>query len=548
MESDSFLFRRSFVIFLILGCLIRVWGLSSPVVDAMTTRQGQTADAIRSLIEEPGFQLDSNTSWRGTSSPRIVQELPVYNILTQALYETLDFVFYATQPPKPGGADPRLIDLSGRLISVLFWALTFLLLQSIWSRFLSEREIFWANGVFVFAPLSVFFGQAVMPEMIFLAAATGFVVGVLRYGENPTLGRLSIMFFCALFASVVKFPAFSHLGLLAVALLWRAQGFRFLLRPTHWIAAFLLILAIKGWSEYVTAVNTAGFPGWTSESVLKGFIGKVSDRLQPMFYFRLAGYITAFILSPVGVFVALIGFWKTIVRRATPAGFFILAWFGSVVVFIILWGPRTAGAHSYYNLPMLIPAAMLFGVGMAAAIEFVRKTEIGKFKIGAGTETWGRNSEVPFLSQRLVFCLIMVALILAPMGVMTSYLFQKDHLLIFAANWVTKNVPPEEPVAIKLNHSTYYIDYMHVPTVAYYAGRRCFMLTKWTPNSEYEDAMRECQFIVETLPSEVDGMKTFGIILKGAQRPVDKLERAQAAGFKSEFVTANGLRIWKKQP
>ena len=171
--------HRSIWIFLLIGILIRVWNIGDPIIDAMYPRQGQTADAVRSLIEEPGFQLDSNASWRGTESARIILELPVYSYITQGLYEVLAWGVFTPRSPKPGGADPHLIDISGRSVSMLFWAISFLLVQMLWARFLSVREAFWANGVFVFAPLSVFYGQAVMLEMVFLSVCLAFVLAVL---------------------------------------------------------------------------------------------------------------------------------------------------------------------------------------------------------------------------------------------------------------------------------------------------------------------------------------------------------------------------------
>ena len=62
----------------------------------------------------------------------------------------------------------------------------------LWARFLSVREAFWANGVFVFAPLSVFYGQAVMLEMVFLSVCLAFVLAVLRYSEKPTMLQFGV--------------------------------------------------------------------------------------------------------------------------------------------------------------------------------------------------------------------------------------------------------------------------------------------------------------------------------------------------------------------
>ena len=520
---------RSFLVFLLIGLTLRLWNLPDPIVDAMSPRQAQTADAIRSLIEEPGFQIDSNASWRGTGGARIVQELPAYSILTQGVYEAIDSLFFETNPPKEGGADPHLIDISGHLVSVVFWTLAFVLLQGIWQRFLSPRETLWANGVFVLAPLSVFFGQTVMPEMLFLALATGFVVAVLRYGEIPSIGRFGSVFFCAVLACLIKLPAFSHLGLLAIALLWRSRGFVFLLRPIHWLAMVLLLASLKEWGGYVTAVNAAAFPDWTSEASLAAFFGDPGARLKVALYVKVVGYIVAFILSPLGAVFALIGLWQAWNRRTSDAGFFALAWAASLIFFVLVWGTQTASAHSYYNLPMLIPSAMLFGLGFDASYAWLKAKR-------------GQRLAVTFASVAAI-------LVTVPMALMGAYLFREEKIMMTAADWIRQNIPPGQPVALKLNHNPHYIDYMHVPTVAYYSGRPCFMLTKFTPKQEYAAAMQQCSIIVETLPAGNGSMKDFAVAFKGASRPVDTLDKARDAGFApSESDKIPGLRFWKKNP
>ena len=517
---------RSFWLFLLVGLLIRIWNVSDPIVDAMHTRQGQTADAIRSLIEEPGFQLDSNTSWRGTRPARLILELPVYSLLTQGLYEVFAGQFYGTHPPKPGGADPHLIDISARITSVIFWALSFFLVQGIWSRFLTAPQLFWANCVFVFAPLSVFFGQAVMLEMVFLAASLAFVLTVLRYAERPSLLRFGLVILTALIGCLMKFPAFSHLGLLAIAILWRAHGLRFLFRPIHFVGAAVVLVGLKWWSAYVTFVNVSAFSFWTSEETLRSFLGTFHDRISPELYLKVAGYIAAFILSPLGAVFAGVGIFQVWKQSPSPARFFLLAWCGSSVVYLLVWGVATAGQHSYYNIPFLVPAAMLFATGIVYFVDSLH----AKFSLRLA---------------RAVTLLVCAALFI-PMAVMSAYLFREDRILVTTADWIRNNVPVGEPVAIKLNHRPQTIDYMHVPVVAYYSGHPCFMLTKYTPKGEYELGLSQCRFLVETLPQKPDALMAFATKLKGADRPIDPLTRAQEVGFVAGPVLESGIRIWTK--
>lgn len=513
---------RAFWIFLCLGLLLRLWNLPSPLVDAMSTRQAQTADAIRSLIEEPGFQLDSNASWRGTLPARIVQEFPVYNLMTQAVYEVIDFAGYPLDPPKPGGADPRLIDISGRLVSVAFWVLSFVLIQALWSRYLSPRETFWANGVVVFAPLSVFFGQALMPEMVFMAVTIGFVLCVLRYAEKPSMSRFGLVVVLAAFGAVIKFPGFSHLGLLAAVLMWRAQGWKFVVRPIHWVGLAVVLAVVKGWSGYITSVNTTYFPYWTSESSLKIFLGSPADRLTLSLYLSVAAYVTAFVVSPLGMLLAGMGMWRAIRLRTTETGVFVLLWSASLVVFVLVWGPQTAGGQSYYNLPFLVPGAMLVAIG-------------AEWVVGQLKNRVSPSFVVPALALAMV----------VPMALTSAYLFREDRMFVVAAEWIEANVPEGEPAAVKFSHLPNLGDYMHMPMVPYYAGHRCFIFAKGNP--EYDRGLREVRYIVETVAQNPDPFrKLIRWIKGGADAPVEPFDQAIDAGFVEGDSLESGLRIWTK--
>jgi hypothetical protein len=547
----TFLRNKSFWIFLLIGVGLRIWNLDSPLIDAMYLRQTQTADAIRSMIEEPGFQLDANISWRGTTDARLLLEFPLYNQLAQGVYEALALVV-PTDPAFAGRADPRWIDVSGRLVSITFWALAFWLVQCLWMRFLNPRQAFWANALVVFAPLSVFYGQAVMPEMLFLAITIGFVIALLRYAECPLAMRFGAIALLALLGCLIKFPAFSHMGLLAVILLWVERGWKFLLlRPVHWFGLIAILVLVKLWSGQVTAVNTAHFVSWTSENSLSLFLGDPAARLHPHLYIRVAAYLTAFVLTPFGVLFAALGLFQLWKRRTEKIALFLGAWLLSLVFYVLLWGPRCAGGHAYYNLPMLFPAAMLFGLGMDRVLSssfFSPRSSLKNQPQLSDCQSLPAASTSTLAGafsafQRFNFSALLFLLIL-PAFLMTAYFFREDRVVYAVAKWAKENVPQGKPVAVKLNHSPHAIDYMHVPTVGYYSGRKTFMLTKETPPEEYSKGLAECDFIVESLPLPLDGASRFAVALKGAHRDPDPLTSAREAGFVPGSDQSGGFRVW----
>ena len=134
---------RPFWILLIIGIALRLVALNQPLVDSHLLRQVQTAAATKSLIEQPGFPLSSQIPWLGNLDARYIQELPLYNYLVIPVYKIIGH-----------------LDASGKLVSVALWALSFWLLQKIWRRILIPQQTFWANLLFVVAPVGVFYATS----------------------------------------------------------------------------------------------------------------------------------------------------------------------------------------------------------------------------------------------------------------------------------------------------------------------------------------------------------------------------------------------------
>jgi hypothetical protein len=199
--------RQAFWGFLVFGVLLRCCALFEPVVDAGLLRQTQTAAGVRSLIEEQEFLLTAPIPWIGNLPGRFILEFPLYNYLVAAVAIVVGN-----------------LDVSGKLTTITLWAVSFVLLQALWRRILQEREIFWANGLFVLSPLGVFYGQAFMPEPLVQTLAFAFVAATMRYVEKQSLGRWIGCATLGLIALLVKLTAIAHLYLLLVFLIVCREG------------------------------------------------------------------------------------------------------------------------------------------------------------------------------------------------------------------------------------------------------------------------------------------------------------------------------------
>ncbi|MCI0540554.1 MAG: glycosyltransferase family 39 protein, partial [Verrucomicrobiales bacterium] len=279
-------FEKAFWVLFTFGILIRLVAINQPLLDAHLVRQAQTADWTYHALQEPGFPLSAEVSWRGDTPARLVLEFPAFNYVVMLI----------------AGVVPSL-DAAGKLASILFWAASFAVLQNIWARLLTPRQTFWANLLFVLAPLSVFFGQAFMPEMCIQFLAFCMLTGLLLYRETGAVRHYALFAGAGLLGLVVKSLEITHLYAVALIVFWQREGAKLFLKPHHWIGGMITLAGLFLWVHYVDGVNRAFFPEWTATELSHQFLGTWQQRLNWHFYFKIAAYLAAFVAGPIGLIV-----------------------------------------------------------------------------------------------------------------------------------------------------------------------------------------------------------------------------------------------------
>jgi hypothetical protein len=507
-NQETVRWPRPVLVLLIAGILLRLVAVHQPLIDAHEVRQCQTADTTRSLIQQPGWHVSSIASWRGDLNARLLLELPVYNYLVMGVHSVIGH-----------------LDASGKLVSVALWAVSFVILQGIWRRTLSSRQAFWANALFVFAPLSIFFGQAFMPEMLIQLLGFGFLLGILRYMEQPTWGRLSVAGLTGLVGMMVKTPEIVHLYGIAFLLLLAKDGWQVFRRVEYWAILAVTILCVKWWSGVVNEVNREHFPDWTASVVLREFLGSLKGRLDLGLYRRVAGYLACFILTPPGVALAVLGAVRVWKDRAPRLA---LYWLASVAGFYLLWGVATAGIHSYYNLPAIGPCAMFFGIGMVAMLDWA-----------------GSRSALGWLAR---FPRATPAAVIAPFILLgTLYLFRQDRVLYESALWLKAHTAPEDIVLVKSNHRAHTINYFQLPTFPYYAERRIWCYTIYLPEAEKQRARQICKYaLVTSPPRETGWLERWRLKVKHDYVEPEKLEWLEKEGGFHRIYSNSTFTVYEK--
>jgi hypothetical protein len=491
--------RKSYIL-LLLGISLRLILVGQPPVeDNSWIRQTQTADAIASWVEESPLALSARASWRGDLNARLLQELPLYNLMVWA-------------PARLGVP----LDVAGRLVSMLLWVAGFLLLQRLWTRWLDGTATFWANFLFVFSPLSIAFGQAIMPEMLVQVVVIGMVLLAVRYGERPRAATWWAMVGLGLVGCLLKLPEVSHIYLLfAVALGW-PQGWKELFAPRVLLGGLLTLAGLSLWGALTNQINGEWFAEWNSTSNLKSFLGDLDGRLSLRNWTKFVAYQFLLLASPL-VWLAIARGWKDI-KASLGQNRWMLAWWVGLGGFVLLWGGPTCMAHAYYNLPFLIPVCWAFGQAMNC--DFWRTSPAAR--------SW------------------MVVGVMAVTLPMTAYLLRPDPILVETTKWMKENINKGDLVIIKANHSVYTREYPQNPGFSYLSGRRTWIWGPYLSDKERARALETSRWLVETLPpSEASWWENVRKKIKGHERPVEEISELKKTVWAEMIKQGEGYQAFR---
>jgi hypothetical protein len=496
---------RRFQWFLLLGLVMRLAMLNQPLFNNSNLRQTQTATITRSLVAFGGCSLSGEVNWMGDLKARLLLELPLYNYLVLAVH--------ALHVP---------LDGAGKLVSVALWAISFLLLQGILRYVLNEEQTCWANLLFALAPLSVYFGQAFLPEMLIQVLSFAMLVLLLRYLERPKLHTFVGLSLTGAVGMLLKGPEVSHLYLVAAAMLVatellpavRQSGtpstgssadavpiaavspIVTLLRCSA--ALGLTALAMVVWGRYIDRVNSTWFAEWTSKNVLGLMMGSWKAHIEPVGYIRLLIYIGLLATTLGGLPWVVVGLLKVLSREGmrdasslvgeTPATTnpgarkFVFAWLGSLLFYYVFWAGGASRIHAYYNLPALGPVCLLFGIGCTS---WLRGGWAARFPTTA----------------RLAPALLIIATAVGPYW----FLFHNDPVLIQATTWLKEHTAPADLILVRVNHRTDMCRYRHNSTVAYYAQRNIWPWVDDEAREVKDRALATASWALVTHPEHATG-------------------------------------------
>jgi 4-amino-4-deoxy-L-arabinose transferase-like glycosyltransferase len=417
-----------------------------PIAEAHSWRQITNADIARNFTEESPNIFYPQVSWGGPRDAYVSMEFPLLQWIAGMLFHVF-----------------RDRELICRLLSILFSMGGVAAIYGLGSRLFGTPAGRAAAFLLAISPSFVFFGRTFISDTPMVSFTIAGMWGLVRYAQtrdrtSAFLGIASITLAC-----MVKIPAvliFAPIAWLAWSDVdasaragagrgaWLGAHLRAMLNPI-WIAAVAIPFAgtaLWYWHGdrifHQTGLGLAIFHpsgGYSPEvAVAMGPImgvshwSTVNQLADPEFYATLLDRTYYMHLTPAGFALALVGLAIGWVR---PAAKVVLVWVAAVLLFIFASAEGNR-YHEFHQLPLLPPAALLFGLAAFPAFdgEWLRRV------------TGSRLTPIA-----AAVAVVAIGLLGFSRSHVVHEFFRPDRLdmrVIEAGREVGHRVPPDEPVIV----------------------------------------------------------------------------------------------------
>ena len=347
----------------LVGVILRLIHINVPILGVHSWRQADTAAMARHFAIENTPLWLPQIDWGGASAGYVECEFPLYPYLLGHLYKLAG-----------------LHEWLGRGLSVLFSALTIVLIIRIGRRLLDPISAWWGGVFFAVLPLGVYYGRTLQAEALLLLLAALSIERLLAWKQRRSRWALLTSWLAFCLACLIKVLPLIWLGIpllvvqmqpqplgLALPLATCIRGLGKLLRsPGPWIYASSSILIGALWYGHAYQL------GQTSDLSF-GFWGNNSDRsslsmlLDIDLWLNLLLRISVRNLAVLGVPIVIFGLWEC---RRNAGGQILAAGLLSMAACTALF-LRASFIHEYYQLPLLIFLCPLMGKGWQSLTKLI---------------------------------------------------------------------------------------------------------------------------------------------------------------------------------
>ena len=351
------------LLILLFGIVLRSQHLGLPMAEAHRWREITNSDIARNFYERSMNLFYPQVNWGGAIDPYVGMEFPLMHWIVALLYW-------------PFGEHAEI----GRLVSMAFSVGTVWATYALGTRLFGRPAGRAAGLLMAISPSAVFFGRFFISDtpMVFYSVAA--VLAWVIYFDTGSRRACVTGAVCAALAFLVKIPAVLILVPIAWTA-WEARRWAAMKDRGLMIGMTAAVAATALWYWHADAIfhrtglsqaiwHPSGNYGPPISAAAGPFIGiyhwATLARLQdPAFYSDMLTRIWALHLTPGGF---VLGLFALLVLWRVPRRRIVDVWIGIVVLFILT---TTEGHihHEFHQLPMLPPAALLFGLAAAPAFD-----------------------------------------------------------------------------------------------------------------------------------------------------------------------------------
>ncbi|MFI5252169.1 MAG: ArnT family glycosyltransferase [Bacteroidota bacterium] len=342
--------NRKYLLWILLATLlIRLPHLTSPMIGVQSWRQADTAAMARNFYENGFHILHPQIDWRGNTSGEVESEFPLFPFIAALLYKLFG-----------------VHDFFGRLLSICCSVLTVYVLYLFVKDWFDEKTALWSGLLYGILPLNIFFGRAFFPEPMMILSV---IIGVYYFHCWITSGGWMEFFLSAISimtACLLKIPTL-YIGLPLLYMCYLKYGSKFLLQWQLWLFSIIVILPVGLWyyhahQLFLRTGLTFGIWEYGSDKWGNWALVATWDFWNRILFQSLGERHFGWF----GLFAFIYGLffmWRSREQKILDA------WFTALIVYILIVA-RGNYVHEYYQLPIMLPAAIIMGTVFAQYFDF----------------------------------------------------------------------------------------------------------------------------------------------------------------------------------
>ena len=327
-----------FFLILVMGFLIRIYGINLPIYETSGTRQEMTASVARNYFVTDTDFLMPLIDFPGKTHP-LYLEMPLYPYMVSLLYRV------------SGGVNESLARLLNILFAMGLMVVVYLFAMSI---FTNRKKASWAMAVVAFSPIMITYTRTVQPDPLMFLLSTMTIFFAYRWYRKDLMRDFIIMtvfFSIAMLAKPQSLFAFFPIAYV----FWHKYRWKAIY---SW--QFIVFCCIGGgpflvWLYFIKKMHIL-YPNssWGETASLSQILYQ-EKLLTLKFWNNFLEYIGGKGLTPIGLFFLI----KSVFHRRKMDPFFYV-WLGGIFIYLFMFAANTE-SHKYYYVPLFICAAMFIG-------------------------------------------------------------------------------------------------------------------------------------------------------------------------------------------